>query len=174
MRARRLLLAALVGLLPGHAPAQAPPHSIAVLDFEIIDDTRPYNSAATNAAQDARLRLISDELRKALAQRGLYRVADNARAAPLIASLAAGQPLHACNGCEADIARALGADRVMVCWVQKVSNLILNINVEVHDAASGGVLYGRSVDIRGNTDASWTRGVRYMVDEIAEAGQNLR
>ena len=42
----------------------------------------------------------------------------------------------------------------MVGWVQKVSNLILNINIAVYDVASGRRLAGFSVDIRGDTDES--------------------
>ncbi len=79
-----------------------------------------------------------------------------------------------CNGCELDIGRALDADVVILCWVQKVSNLILNINIEVKDVASGNTLYTKSVDLRSNSDNSWLRGIRYMVDSIAEKQQYLR
>jgi hypothetical protein len=41
--------------------------------------------------------------------------------------------------------------------VQKVSNLILNINVYMEDVQTG------SVDIRGNTDESWRHGLDYML-----------
>jgi hypothetical protein len=47
--------------------------------------------------------------------------------------------------------------------VQKVSNLILNINIRVSEAASGKVIAAASADIRGNTDESWTRGVEWLV-----------
>ncbi len=79
-----------------------------------------------------------------------------------------------CNGCELDIGRALGADVVILGWVQKVSNLILNVNIEVKDVVSGQTLFTKSVDLRGNTDKSWLRGIHYMVDSIAEKKQYLR
>ena len=47
--------------------------------------------------------------------------------------------------------------------VQKVSNLILNINVYMEDAESGKMKFARSVDIRGNTDESWRRGLDYLL-----------
>jgi hypothetical protein len=47
--------------------------------------------------------------------------------------------------------------------VQKVSNLILNINVYMRDAESGRMTFARSVDIRGNTDESWQRGLDYLL-----------
>ena len=58
--------------------------------------------------------------------------------------------------------------------MQKVSNLILNINIEVKDVASGKTLYTKSVDRRSNSDKSWLRGIRYMVDSIAEKKQYAR
>ena len=51
----------------------------------------------------------------------------------------------------------------MTGTVHKVSNLILNINVTVRDAGSGQAVRAGSVDIRGNTDESWLRGVSYLV-----------
>src|SRR5207253_3702783 len=79
--------------------------------------------------------------------------------------------LHACNGCELDIARLLHADRVLIGWVQKVSNLILNINIQIEDAASGDVLLNKSVDLRGNTDETWRRGVSFLVRSMVEKDQ---
>ena len=49
--------------------------------------------------------------------------------------------------------------------MQKVSNLILNVNLVIEDAATGRVLHAESVDIRGNTDESWSRGLRYLLNE---------
>ena len=57
-----------------------------------------------------------------------------------------------CGGCEAALATKVGAQVAVIGWVQKVSNLILNINVVIRDASSGAVLHAGSVDIRGNTD----------------------
>ena len=48
--------------------------------------------------------------------------------------------------------------------MQKVSNLILDINVTVRDAATRELLFAASVDIRGNTDESWRRGIRYLIE----------
>jgi Protein of unknown function (DUF2380) len=57
--------------------------------------------------------------------------------------------------------------------VQKVSNLILNLNIEV-STGNGEPLYSTSVDIRGNTDESWLRGVRRLVDNIEARRHHLR
>src|SRR3989449_985712 len=123
---------------------------------------------------DRRIVLITTELVKELERRSMYRVLDRAPAAQLIERLKASHELRACNGCEIDIGKALGAERIALCWVQKVSNLILNINVEVHSVATGETLYVNSVDIRGNTDETWLRGVRRLAENIQERNHHLR
>lgn len=144
------------------------------MDFELINEMRDYETEDSQKAQQQRLALISDALREEFDQRGMYRIVDNAAAAKLIADQRARQDLRNCNGCELDIGRALGADVIILGWVQKVSNLILNVNIEVKEVASGKTLYTKSVDLRGNTDKSWLRGIHYMVDSIQEKEQHLR
>ena len=139
-----LLLAALVC---GPAGA-AQPKSLALMDFELIDDMREFASEQARSEVDRRLVLISTELAKELERRGMYRVLDGDKAA--------------------------GAERVARCWVQKVSNLILNINIEVRSVATEETVYAASVDIRGNTDETWLRGVRRLVDNIQERNHHLR
>lgn len=47
--------------------------------------------------------------------------------------------------------------------VQKVSNLILSMNVYVRDAHTGNLVAIMSVDFRGNTDESWSRAMSYLL-----------
>ncbi len=101
----------------------------ALLDCTLIDDNASYNDEATNRTQQQRLSMIGDALRDDIGKRGFFRVTDNAPARTLIDSLRSTQDLSACNGCELRGAKQLGASRVGVCWVQKISNLILNINL---------------------------------------------
>jgi hypothetical protein len=154
----------------GHAPHT----SIAVVDCTLIDDNAAYNDADTNRIQQARIGMISNDLRGQLRDRQLYRVADNAPASGMIATFSASQEMDACNGCELQVGRKLGVDRVGVCWVQKVSNLIININLRVEDVATGKAVFQRSVDIRGNTDLSWQRGVKALVDRLADDAEATR
>jgi hypothetical protein len=166
MNARKHAVAWCLAALVTHAVAA--PQSIAVLDCALIDDNAAYNDAQTNQIQQARIAMISDDLRRQLRERRLYTVADNAPAAGMIAKLGATQDLSACNGCEREIARKLDVERVGVCWVQKVSNLIININLRIEDVATGKAVFQRSVDIRGNTDLSWQRGVNALVERLAD------
>ena len=70
-----------------------------------------------------------------------------------------------CNGCERDFALRLGADLAAWGTVQKVSNLILNINVYLRDVHTGRLVTAVSADMRGNTDESWSRATRYLIRE---------
>ena len=145
--------------------------TIAILDFDLLDDQRELSPATV---EYQRLRSIRDQLQEEFVKARLYRVIDAAPAAELIKKYRSEQQLHACNGCELEIARSLNADRVLVGWVQKVSNLILNINIQIEDAATGAVLLNKSVDLRGNTDETWRRGVSYLVRSMVEKGQGNR
>lgn len=71
--------------------------------------------------------------------------------------------LAKCYGCDTRIARKLGADFALVGEVQKTSNAILAINLQLRDAATGEMVRGGVVDIRGNTDETWERGMRYIL-----------
>jgi hypothetical protein len=153
------------------AAAAAELPSIAVMPFELIDE---QHELAPATAEYGRLDVITTRLRSELQSRGLYRVLDSAAAQPMIDELRARQNLRDCNGCELDIGRALKADRVLLGWVQKVSNLILNINIRVEDVATGAVVLQKSVDIRGNTDDSWRRGIDALVSDMVEKGQRGR
>ena len=170
---RLITLLAFAWLACAQASA-AEPKSLALMDCELVDDMRDFASEQARQEVDRRLVLITAELAKELERRGMYRVLDRAPAAQLIERLKASYELRACNGCEIDIGKALGAERIALCWVQKVSNLILNINIEVRSVATGETVYAKSVDIRGNTDETWLRGVRRLVDNIQERNQHLR
>ena len=138
--------------------AQAADPSIAVFDLELLDTS----GAATTPEEAARVRQATRQLREGLGQPGRYSVVSTDPVQPRVAR---GPALRTCNTCSLDAARALGADYAAHAWVQKVSNLILNVTLVVEDAATGRTVYGDSVDIRGNTDDSWRRGVRYLLEE---------
>jgi hypothetical protein len=171
---RSLLLALAAAGAASAAPTlfaqSAPLKKLLVLDFELIDDQAadvPFPEGPV------RLAMISQRLRDALAREHLYDVIPSAPVAELIESMRRTQNLLSCTGCDVEIARTAGADRILFGWVQKVSNLILNINIDVRDPAGKSVL-GKSVDLRGNTDVSWQRGIDYLVRDIVEKRQGNR
>lgn len=154
MRSIRLAAALLLCAMPAWA---ADPR-IAVFDMEFVN-TSP---APDTPEELARVGALSGQLREALAKPGRYEVVDTA---PVRDRVARGPSLRTCNTCAVDAGRTLGAELAAHAWVQKVSNLILNVNLSVEDVATGRQVYGGSVDIRGNTDESWRRGMRYLIEE---------
>jgi hypothetical protein len=91
-----------------------------------------------------------------------------------IKEIASGPTISNCNGCQRKFAQMVGANWAAWGTVQKVSNLILNINVYIEDAESGKMKFARSVDIRGNTDESWRRGSIICCAIICCASPNRR
>ena len=77
--------------------------------------------------------------------------------------IAAGQSIGECGGCELDYGKELGVPVVMWGTVQKVSNLILNLNIYMADVETRKMTFVKSVDMRGNTDETWEQAVNYMV-----------
>jgi hypothetical protein len=144
--------AILAGALPATPGARASPPLAAVFAFQ-LDDTSLQGSTAED---HVRLGRLDTQLRNALAQSGRYAP----EAAP---DMPDGQPAWTCDGCELDTARRMGAAVSVIGWVQKVSNLILNINLVMRDVATGQRVAAGSVDIRGDTDESWTRGLAYLL-----------
>jgi hypothetical protein len=142
------------------ARLEAAPLKAAFFPFEFIDSGQGGTGVAPPAAEAARLALIGDLLKQRLTAPGIYEPVDLMGSAQAIAGSPA---LRDCERCANEIARGAGAEIAIVGWVQKVSNLILNINIRVSNAQSGQVLAAASADIRGNTDESWTRGVEWLV-----------
>jgi hypothetical protein len=160
-----LVLASLAGPVLAD-DGSARPRSIVVLDFDLIDE---QDNPLTRDVQKVRLRDARLQLERELAQRELYRVLDPAPAADLQRALRAQQEyMHRCDDCARQIGERLGADLVMQTWVQKVSELILNLNVQVYDVQAARPILTKSVDMRGNDDVSWRRAVRFLVRDMAE------
>lgn len=138
------------------APAATAAERVALFDFSFentsLEPTRPDETA--------RLGLLKEAAVEQLTRRGVE-IVDTAPVAGEAAKVAR---LHDCNGCELDLARGLDADLAAVGWVQKVSNLILNVNMQVREVATGRLVRAGSVDIRGNDDTSWRRGVVYLFE----------
>lgn len=154
---KHLFLAA--ALLPLSSAAWAAP-SVAIFPFELIDTSQEGEADGIREDQTRRLASITAELRDLVTKDGRYGVVDLSQ---LTAEIADKAPLHKCNDCEIDLAKKAGAELAMVGTVQKVSNLILNLNLYIRDIASGAMKRTMSVDIRGNTDETWSRSLRYLL-----------
>ena len=140
------------------APSE-PAKSVALLSVQFLNDHEDLEP--TTDAERARVGLIASLFKAKLEASGRYTFisvpTDEA------AKIAAGPEVGACGGCEFGYGKELGADMTAWIVVQKVSDLILNINVYMADVATGKLAFVHSVDIRGDTDEFWTRGLTYLV-----------
>lgn len=132
--------------------------SLLLPPVELVD-LAPPDQRYDQREDAARAELLGARLRQALAASHRYRLLDGGAAA---------RPPYRyldCKACMADWARRQGADLVLVAWVQKESRLILSVNLALIDVAhpqrpaSGG-----SVDLRGDTDATWLAGGSQLLE----------
>jgi Protein of unknown function (DUF2380) len=158
MIVRALFVVALL-MLTAAAPARADTPKIAVFDFELVDTSLQGEMNGPRADEHDRLMRAGDQLRRELAESGRFQLLD---IAPVNAA-AHGSNLQACGGCDLQYARQLGADLEITGVVQKVSNLILNMNIYLRDVHTGQLVAAMSADLRGNTEESWSRAMRYLV-----------
>jgi Protein of unknown function (DUF2380) len=148
----------------GHAGSVGKP-VLAVLPFEIEDtsgEVGPNN-------HDAMLTSLTRFVREDLAAAGSYDVVDGARVEQAVAAKDPGTYLRACNGCELDIAKSVGADRVMIGWLFKMSTLVMSLHVVVKDVSTGGIVYAKTFDFRGDNETAWKRAADYMVAALSKS-----
>jgi hypothetical protein len=150
-------IVALMLLLP--VSAQAEPPKAAVFDFELVDTSLQGEIDGPRSDEAQRLIRTTEQIRKGLAESGKFTILDIAP----VNDAAHGSHLQACGGCDVDLAQKLGADLAITGVVQKVSNLILNLNIYLRDAHSGRIVTFMSADFRGNTDESWQRAASYLL-----------
>lgn len=160
--ARTMLLGTLL-MASMQASAQTP---LLLLDFEFVEE---MHDPRTADGDQRRLVLVNAELMRRMEACPAFRIGD---AGPAVAEITLARSriayLHRCNGCAAEIGSAAHVQFVLFPWVQKVSNLILNLNAEIREAATDRVVAARSVDIRGNTDRSWVRGAKALSSRLCE------
>jgi hypothetical protein len=134
------------------------PLPTAIFPFSLDDTSLQGQMQGPRPDEHARLASLDTELRDMLRNSGCCTVLE-------VRPRAGSMNMENCDGCEADLARQAGAKLSVTGWVQKVSNLILNINVVVRDVATNKIIHAGSVDIRGNTDESWSRGLSYLLSD---------
>jgi Protein of unknown function (DUF2380) len=165
----KIATALLLGMFVSGAHAAQP--KVAVFDFELLDTSLEGATYGPRPDQQARLAQTAKQLREELAESGRVLVVDTAP----VAAEASAADLPICDGCEAALARRVDADFAVTGWVQKVSNLILNMNIMARDARSGRVISVKGVDMRGNTDETWSRAIDWPVryDLPAPSGEGV-
>jgi hypothetical protein len=141
------------------SPAVSEPLRAAVFDFELLDTSLQGAVNGQQPEEQRRLKQVTEQLREGLAAAGKFVVLD---IEPVNAAAHASN-LQACGGCDVQYAQKLGADLSITGVVQKVSALILNMNIYLKDAHTGQLITVMSADFRSNTDESWSRTMRYLL-----------
>ena len=159
MKGYRLLLivAALVtSSVPSLALQPSAPQKATFLGFRFIPSAEPMT-----AEEGERLLTIEKSFISKLQNADKYSfvpVPDEMRE-----RIDEGQPIGQCAGCEVDYGKEQGVPVVMWGTVQKVSNLILNLNIYMADVNDEKMIFIKSVDMRGNTDETWEQALNYRV-----------
>jgi hypothetical protein len=150
-----VVLAAMLGTRSGALAAGEP--RIAFFGFNLLNTSLE----PTRPDEARRVQELDDLLRSRLEASGRFTLVP---LPPDVKEAAASGPaVGSCNGCERGLAERARADWAAWGTVQKVSNLILNINLYMEDARTGTMEFVKSVDIRGNTDESWRHGLDYLL-----------
>lgn len=142
------------------APERVVP-KVAVFPIELVEPIGDgFSLPKKNTNEAARIKLATEELARRLTESGKFEVVDTSAMAKEIADKA---PLYKCNGCETELAKKAGAEIAVVGTVDKASETLLNMTVELHDAVTGKVRGLGSIVVQGNTDEMWLRSVRWLV-----------
>jgi hypothetical protein len=163
--APRLALSLCAIFLACHAPAAEPaqaqrPIRLAVFDIELDDFSAGGPIAGESAEETARLRRMTALARERLAQSGLFEIVDGNASKN---EMARSRWLRKCNGCEADLARELGADMSFIAFYRKISVMEQYLELRIRDARTGEMMNFSHADLRGETDESWSRAIVWLI-----------
>lgn len=159
VRASACFLALLATAVPTRSE-QKPPIKLAVFDIELDDFSAGGPIAGESAAETERLRRVTALARERLAQSGLFEIIDGGASAN---QMVKSHWLRKCNGCEAEIARDLGADMSFVAFFRKISVMAQNLEFRIRDARTGALMNVSQTDLRGETDESWSRAIVWLL-----------
>ncbi len=132
---------------------------VAFFGLTMLDGSIQSSQSGADPGQQERLGMLERMVSERFTEEG-YDLVDVEPARAEIESVA---NIAKCNGCDTRIARELGADYSLVGEVHKTSNLIIALNLQMRAADTGEMVKGAVVDIRGNTDEDWQRGMRYIL-----------
>ena len=139
-------------------PHQRPPSKSQYLNSSLrISAPQDKRSQSTETSYLAQ---ATDEAEQQLRASGRYTVID---AVHSDISAAKGQGLRNCGGCEAPIALSLGADEALIGVVTKISMTEYTVRFRISNAQNGELISTYSTDLRMGADYSWSRGVRWLM-----------
>ncbi len=147
---------------------QGAPTKIAVFDFELEDDSAGAGIAGDRAADAGYMKAVSAEVRHVIEQSGRYHLIDVSGAN---AEAVRDHSLRACNGCDASIASALGADQSLTGIIRRVSRTEYVVGYQLRDAKSGVLIASQDTGLRMGANYSWSRGASRLIEDRLLDGQ---
>jgi len=158
-----ILLSWAVVLAAVHGEAATPaPVKLAVFTFELDDFSAAISTGGENPTDAAQLDLVTEEVRKLLAQSGRYELI----AVESVDSAAAKtHTLRDCNGCDAPLALKLGAEQSFVGVVKRISRMEYQVRFQLRDARTGAVVAEGDTGLRMGAMDSWNRGALRLVKD---------
>jgi hypothetical protein len=107
-----------------------------------------------------------DEAKSMLSASERYALVDTGGVA---GELPAAESFRSCNGCDAALAKELGAAQAMTGFINRVSRTEYVVDIVVRDAETGAVLGKGSTGLRMGANYSWPRGVRWLMEKFLAA-----
>lgn len=134
---------------------------VAVFPFELLDSSQEGELIVKIRPEETkRLEMLTADLKLRLAADGRFALVD---LTPFAAEITAAAPLHRCNGCDGDLAKKTGANLAMLGLVQKFSDTLLSVSVQIVDGSTGAVKASYSAGVQGNTEEAWLRALGHIV-----------
>jgi hypothetical protein len=143
----------------GAEPAAAGPIRIAVFNFELDDVTPAAALLGKATSSEESLQKVSAAAREQLAKSGRYTIVSVAGADDQAVK---DRILHDCDGCEAAIARRLGAQQSMIGIVRRATQTDYYIMVVIRDADTGTIVNAQDANFAGGEEG-WPTGVRMLI-----------
>jgi hypothetical protein len=156
-----VFLALSLGYLPALAKEDPKPAAIkiAVFDFE-LDDQSPAAALLNQGSSPASaLHKVSSAARLELAGSGKYNVID---ASGTDMNTVANKSFRSCDGCEATLARALGADQALIGVVKRATQTDYYLWMQIRDARTATILDQQAANFAGGEDG-WASGARMLI-----------
>jgi Protein of unknown function (DUF2380) len=154
------LLALGIAVAPAFAAdAEPAPVRIAVFAFELEDASPSAVLLRESTTSAGTMQKVSSAAREELTRSGRYVVIDasNADAKPVEQ-----KKLRDCDGCEAEIARQLGAQQSLIGVVSKVTQTDYYVVIRIRDARTGKILDQEEANFAGSEEG-WASGARMLI-----------
>ncbi len=133
---------------------------LALFHFELEDFSGGAGVIPESDDDRLQLKRATDDVRKLLIDCGRYSLIDvsGLDAAPVKAA-----ELRKCNGCDAQLARSLGADQSLLGIVTRITRTDYAVTFRLRDARTGSVIDVEQTDLRIGANYSWNRGAIWLI-----------